>query len=595
MTGPDLSSISRSLQRHPDLDTWVRIEPEGGVTLFTGKVEIGQGITTAIARIGAEELDVALERMTVRTADTAEGPNELYTAGSMSMEDSGNAVRQAAAEARRALLELAAEQLATGIDDLEVEDGTVRSRPSGRETTYWELLGGKRFRRAVTGRIAPKRPEEYRIVGKQGPSLGLRARVTGGAFVHDMELPGMLHGRVVRPPSYGAVLESADEESARAMPGVVAVVRDGSFLGIVAEREEQAVRARSALGASATWREEATLPDRETIHDRLRSRPGQSFPVVEGVAEEGPLEPAETPTNADITLEALYTRPYHMHASIGPSAALARFDRDALTVWTHSQGVSVLRLAVAQALGMKPEDVRLIHAEGAGCYGHNGADDAALDGALLARAVPGRPVLLQWTREEEHAWEPYGSAMRIEMRASLDPSGEVVDWNHDVWSNTHMARALPYGESSQLVAAWHRAEPMPAPPPRPVLGFHSGIHRNADPLYDFPRRRVVKHFVEETPLRVSSTRGLGAYANVFAIESFVDELAHAVGSDPVSFRLRHLRDERARAVIEAAAERASWRARGGGRPRTGARLCALQEQPVLRGRRGRSRGRRQDG
>jgi CO/xanthine dehydrogenase Mo-binding subunit len=561
----DAPVLSPSLDRNPDLDTWIRIDEGGRITLFTGKVELGQGIKTAVARIGAEELDVALDRIVVQTADTALGPNEFYTAGSMSMEDSGAAIRQAAAEARQLLLELAAVQLDARVDELEVEDGTVRTRASNRCTTYWELCGGKPFRRKVTGEVVPKHPDAYRIVGRPGPRLDLRAKLTGGAFVHDLELPGMLHGRVVRPPSYHAILVGADEEAVRGIPGVVALVRDGSFLGVVAEREEQAVRARDALRESARWEEHAAFPPPDELHEHLMSQPAHSTLVVDGVEREGPVDPIEDPDDAAITLEATYTRPYHMHASIGPSAALAQQSNGEMTIWTHSQGVSVLRLSLAQALDMKPGEIRVIHAEGPGCYGHNGADDAALDAALLASAVPGRPVLLQWMRDDEHTWEPYGPAMVVTTHASLDADATVIDWNHDVWSTTHMGRPLPYGDCSQLVAAWHRKKPMPPPPPRASQGFHAGIHRNADPVYSFPRRRVVKHFVQDTPLRVSSTRSLGAYANVFAIESFMDELADAAGVDPLAFRLRVLDDARARAVLEAAAERAGWRVgRGGG-------------------------------
>jgi CO/xanthine dehydrogenase Mo-binding subunit len=480
----------------------------------------------------------------------------------MSIEESGAALRQAAAEARELLVRLASERLGVPTSDLEVEDGTVQARGSDRHTTYWELLGGKRFGRPVTGEAVPKQPDTYRIVGKPGCRLDLRAKVTGGAFLHDMELPGMLHGRVVRPPSYRATLVSVDEPGVRRMPGVVEVVRDGSFLGVVAAREEQVVRAREALRESARWEEQAALPDGEELYENLRSQPTRSFLVVDGVGQEGPVDAAEDPTEAAVTREATFYRPYHMHASIGPSAALARVEDEKLTVWTHSQGVSLLRLSLAQALNRTPEEIRVIHAEGAGCYGHNGADDAALDAALLASAVPGRPVRLQWMREDEHAWEPYGSAMVVKIRGSLDAGGRVIGWNHEVWSHTHMGRPLPYGDRSQLVAAWHRAEPIEAPRPQPSLGYHAGIHRNADPLYRFSRRRIVKHFVENAPLRVSSTRSLGAYANVFAIESFMDELAHEAGIDPVEFRLAHVEDPRARAVIEAAARKASWRRAG---------------------------------
>ncbi|MEE8556943.1 MAG: molybdopterin cofactor-binding domain-containing protein [Myxococcota bacterium] len=558
-----MSGLPVGLERYPEIDTWVRIDPDGKVCLRTGKVEIGQGIRAALARIAAEELDVALESVTVLSAETDRGPNELYTAGSMSMETSGAAIRQVAAEARLALLELAAPQLGASLEELEVEDGRIRARGTGLETTYRELMGGKEFRRRVTGRAVPKDPAGYRIVGKPGPRLDLEGKLLGEGFVHDLELPGMLHGRVVRPPSYGASLQSVDEEDVRRIPGVVEVVRDGSFLGVCAEREEQAVRAADRLRQSARWHEPATLPAQSDLENFLRTEPAQSFPIVDGRGQELEVPPIEEPPGVATTLEATYFRPYHMHGSIGPSAAVARFEAGRLTVWTHSQGIHLLRLSLAQVLGAEPDTVRVLHRDGAGCYGHNGADDAALDATLLARAVPDRAVRLQWSREDEHTWEPYGPAMVVRLRASLDAASQVVDWNHDVWSNTHMGRPLPYGNASGLVAAWHLDEPKPRPEPRADLGFHSGSHRNADPLYGFPRRRIVKHLVWNAPLRVSSTRGLGAYANVFAIESFMDELADAAGIDPLTFRLAALEDPRARAVLEAAAERAGWRAEVG--------------------------------
>jgi CO/xanthine dehydrogenase Mo-binding subunit len=247
-----------------------------------------------------------------------------------------------------------------------------------------------------------------------------------------------------------------------------------------------------------------------------------------------------------------------MHASLGPSAAVAQLVEGKLTVWTHSQGVYPFRTALAQVLRMPEDDIRTIHVDGPGCYGHNGADEAALDAALLARAVPGRPISLKWTRADENAWEPYGAATVIKMQGSLDAGGDIVDWNHDVWGYSHIGRARGGGDTSGLLAAWYLAEPFARPKPRPIMAPQVGIHRNADPLYTFPRRRIVEHFLPDSPLRVSALRGLGSYANVFAIESFVDELAHAAGVDPVQFRLRYLEDERARAVIEAAADKAGW-------------------------------------
>src|SRR5581483_2645150 len=502
-----MSELPPSLARQPDLDLWIRIDPEETITLFTGKVEIGQGLKAAIARIGAEELDVALDRVRVSTADTAHGLNELFTVGSQSMEESGTSMRQAAAEARRRLLALAAAKLEAPLDQLHVRDGTVSVRGGDRRTTYWELLGGRRFDRAATGEAAPKPPSDHRIVGRPARRSDVVGLVTGTKrYVQDLVRPGMLHARVLRPPSPKAELLALDDAPVRDMPGGVQVLRDGSFVAVVAAREEQAVRALVALRERSRWRESETLPPSDDLAAWLVAQARRSFRVIDGVATDAPDAPLERSAEATTTLAATYTRPYQMHGSIGPSAALAEWRDGELTVWSHSQGVFVIRAALAQALAVDVAQVRAIHVEGPGCYGHNGADDVALDAALVARAVPGRPVLLKWTREDEHAWEPYGPAMVVEVAASLDASGRLLDWTHETWSNTHMARPIPHGDRSALVAAWHRAQPMPAPAPQPMTFYHAGIHRNADPLYAIPRRRIVKHFVEPHPLRTSALR-----------------------------------------------------------------------------------------
>jgi CO/xanthine dehydrogenase Mo-binding subunit len=553
--------ISPSLERNPDLDTWLRVDAAGTVTVFTGKVELGQGIKTALARIAADELDVALARVRVHTADTAEGPNELLTVGSNSLEESGAALRVVAAQARAQLLGLAAAELGAPVAALEVDDGTVRAPGVARTTSYFELFGGKRFECKVTGDARPKRPDEYRILGRPGERIGMEDIVTGRTvYVQDLRLPGMLHARVLRPPSLGAHLVELDDGEVRRLPGVEAVVRDGSFVAVVAGKASQAVAALKRLRGAARWTEEPRLPEQAQLFADLRAAQPKSFPVVDGTAIEAPVPAVATPPGAAHTLRASYTRPFHMHGSIGPSAALAHEVDGQLTVWSSTQGASLLRVTLAQALGIDAERVRVIHVVGPGCYGHNGADDVALDAALLARALPGRPVHVQWTRADEHAWEPYGPAMVVDLQASLDEHGLVIDWNHDVRSFTHVSRAIPHGPlTSGLLAAWHRAAPLSRPTPRPMLGYHVGIHRNADPLYTFPHRRVVKHFVEGSPFRTSSLRALGAYANVFAIESFIDELADAAGLDPLELRLRQLADPRAREVLVAAAERLGWR------------------------------------
>lgn len=556
--------LPRSLQNTPDLDAWLHFEDDGeSITVFTGKVELGQGIATALAQIVAEELDVNVARLRVVAGDTARTPDEGGTTGSMSLQTSGPALRLAAAEARHILLERAFEELeADSPAALVVEDGLIRDPASGRQTTYWKLVGGQRFGERITGRARPKSATEHAVVGRRAGRLKLADIVTGQpTFVHDMALPNMVHGRVLRPPGYHYRLLSVDVSAVLRMPGVLQVVRDGSFLGVTAEGEAQAVAARDALRETATWQREEELPAGESIFELLIQQPSRARPVIEGTALDEAVPDPHPPGEGGRTLSATYARPYHMHGALGPSAAVALMDGGKLTIWCHSQAVFMLQAAVAQVLGMDAGDVRVIHVEGAGCYGHNGADDAALDAALLARAVPGRPVLLQWMRDDEHAWEPYGPAMVIRLSGSVDDTGTITDWRHDVWSYPQVGRPRATGEDTAgFIAAWHLANPFARPQPRQILGSHFGAYRNADPLYTFPRQ-VVDHFVAGSPLRTSSLRALGAYANVFALESFMDELALGAGQDPLAFRLAHLDDERARAVLQAAAGKAGWQAR----------------------------------
>jgi CO/xanthine dehydrogenase Mo-binding subunit len=476
-----LTSWSPSLERNPRLDSWIHIQATGRITIFTGKVELGQGIKAALARIAAEELDVALDRIEVETADTDRGPNELYTAGSGSVEESGNAIRQAAASARALLLERAAQALRVPRKDLRVEDGCIHSE-GGPRTSYWELFGDRNFGCDVSRTVQPKPFASYRVVGTPEPRPDLRELVTGRTrFAADLEMPGMVYGRVVRPPSRHAALIAVDRDALRATPGLLATLIDGRFLGVIAEREEQAIRAQQTLRDACRWEETDSLPPEDRIFECLIAGPHESLHIVEGAGVEGPIPAIEIPEAASVTHSARYQRPYHMHASIGPAAAMARLSAGKLTVWTSSQGIHLLRLALAQVLKMPADDIRVIHAPGPGCYGHNGADDAALDAVLLARALPERPVLLQWTREDEHAWEPYGPAMVVDLQAGLDERGQVVAWSHDVYSNTHMGRPLPYGDRSNLLGAWLRDPPMPPPNPRPESSTWWSTRRCASP------------------------------------------------------------------------------------------------------------------
>jgi nicotinate dehydrogenase subunit B len=535
-----------SLKGAPYLDSWIRIDADGGVTIFTGKAELGQGFKTAFQQIAAEELDVPFASLKLVTADTSRTANEGYTSGSNSTKDSGTAVQHAAAQVRALLIAEAGRRFELQVEMLKTKDGAVIA-PDGRQLTYGELVADQMLHVRAEAKSKLKDPATYQVVGQPIRRVDIPAKVTGGAaYVQDMRLPGMVHARVVRPPGYGAELIALDTSAIEKMPGVVKVVRDGNFLAVVATKEYQAVKAMRALSSAATWKETAKLPKQDQLPDMLISLPSRDETIYQQ------SNPSATGAR---TIEAKYTRPYQAHGSIGPSCAVAQSVDGTMTVWTHTQGVFPDRQGIAEMLRVPPASVRLIHVEGSGCYGHNGADDAAADAALIARALPGVPVRVQWMREQEHAWEPYGPAMVTKLKASLDGNGKIADWNFDVWTNTHSMRP---GGAGSMLAAQHMALPFALPEPKPLPLPEGGGDRNAIPIYKFPNAKVVHHFIPAMPLRISAMRALGAYHNVFSIESFMDELAALAGADPVEFRLKHLDDARGRAVIEKAAQAFGW-------------------------------------
>jgi len=527
------------------LDSWIRIDGEGAITVFTGKAELGQGVKTALIQIAAEELEVPPDAITLVTADTGRTPNEGFTAGSQSMQNSGTAIRNAAAQVRALLIGEAAQRLNVAPETLHAADQSVG------QFSYGELAAAIDLHVEAQPDAPLKSSADFKIMGQAFPRVDIPGKVTGGvAYVQDLRPRDMLHARVVRPPSPGASLASLDASSVKAMPGVKAVIQDGNFLAVVAEGEFQAIQAMRALAAAAKWDERATLPAKSDIPALLRALERQ----VGTVAQTGSVV---IPADAKV-FKAQFTRPYMMHGSIGPSCALAVMDGDVLTVWSHTQGVYPDRKAIAEMLAMPPDNVRVIHAEGSGCYGHNGADDAAADAAVIAHALPGQPIRVQWMREQEHSNEPYGPAMMMEVEAALDTDGMISTWYYDLWSNTHSTRP---GGAGALLAARHIAKAFPPEPAEMEITPSGNGDRNADPLYTFPNRRVLWHFLPDMPVRVSALRSLGAYANVFALESFLDDLALEANADPVAFRLRHLEDQRAQKVIQEAAERFGWERR----------------------------------
>ena len=515
----------------------IRFERDRTVWIASGKVELGQGINTALAQIAAEELDVAFERVRIVPPSTAHSPDEGYTSGSMSVQEGGKGIREACVQARAALLTHAAELLGAPVGELAVDDGTITAK-NGSSVTYWECAAEAGEAPPAGAGVKPSGPAK--VVGKSAPRIDLPAKVAGKpAYVQDMTLPGMFFARIVRPSRPFSKLLSLPELNSKE----IILVRDGSFVGVLAEREELAIAAAAKLRAKAVWKES---PVPEDFHGWLR----------QNVTSRTILKEIQGSPPAGKSISASYSKPFIAHASIGPSCAIAKLKDGKLEVWTHSQGIFGLRHELSVVLQMKLEDIVVNHAEGAGCYGHNGADDVALDAALLARAANGRPVKLQWMREDEFAWEPYGPAMALDLEARLDASGSIVSWKHELWSNGHTNRPGRSPKPS-LIAARHLEKAFDfAPAVDPALP-PEGAGRNAIPLYDFPDLQVVKHYVRETPRRASSLRALGAYGNVFAIESFMDELATEAGADPLEFRLKHLKDPRARAVLEALKD--SWR------------------------------------
>jgi nicotinate dehydrogenase subunit B len=548
-----MSDLPGSLKTNPRLARWLAIRREGRVEVHSGKVELGQGITTALAGIVAEELEVAAHRIVMVRATTAGSPNEGFTSGSLSVQDSGSALRAVCAETRDIYLHAAAQKLEVAVGDLDVRDGEIQVRgvPALR-TSYWELADPALLDRDASGRVSPKRPHSQREEDLPA-RIDLPDKVMGRpAFLQDMQLPGLLHARIAHPPSPGAALQEVDAAVVEALPGVVRVVRDGSFLAVIAQGGHEANRALRKLKSVARWSERETLPDMNDLPAFLRSQPAETSVVDE--------KKADAPTTPARSFAASYARPYLAHASIGPSCGVARWDADGakVEVWTHAQGVYPMQRDLALLLRIAPEAITVSHVPGAGCYGHNGADDAAVDAALVARAVPGQPVQVLWTREDELSCAPFGAAMAVDLRASVDAQGRIVEWEHEIWSNGHSMRP-----GRMPVPVFHAA-PLLADPFPPQVSLNvpvstgAGAERNSIPNYAFAQHRVVNHRLLTMPLRTSSLRSLGAHCNVFAAESFLDEIAHEIGTDALEFRLRHLADPRGRAVLEEVARMCGW-------------------------------------
>ena len=546
----ELQKVSVSLAVNPKLSSWINFA-EGKVIVSPGKVEIGQGIVTALAQIAADELDVDISRIEMVRAATPASPNEGVTSGSLSVQHSGRAIRFACAEVRQIFLNAAAERLGVAPDVLTITDGNIAG-PGNVSTSYWELAGDISLDRDATAGAQPKSSAQRTLAGHSLQRLDIPDKVFGRPrFIQDSAPPGTLHGRVLRAELALARLIELNEERARKVEGLVAIVHDGNFAGVVCETEAAAEAAVTALRKGAKWSSSAALPDEDGLAEWLKQQPAVSTVIAS--------KNAAAPAPVARTIKRQYHRPYIAHGSIAPSCAMAQWDGDIVRVWTHSQGVYNLRSDLALVFKLPRENITVEHMEGAGCYGHNGADDVALDAALLAKATPGRTVRVQWSRADEMSHAPFGAAMAIEIEAGLDSDGEIASWRHTIWSNGHTARP-GRAEQPTLLAASELAAPFPRAislDPPPASG--GGSDRNSVPLYDFPAWHIEAHRLTVMPVRTSALRTLGAQGNTFAIESLLDEIAVDRGEDPVAFRLRHLTDPRSRDVIQAAARRANWK------------------------------------
>jgi CO/xanthine dehydrogenase Mo-binding subunit len=553
-----MSALPPVLAAQPRLDRWIGFEDQGHVRVATGKVEIGQGIVTALAQIAAEELEVDPARVRMISGRTDAAPNEGITAGSMSIETSGAALRTVAAEVRALFLAEAGRRLSCDPATLSLSDGRVLR--DGRDTglDYWRLKEGVDLSGDATGTVPPRTPLAYSIVGQVFPRLDLAERLTGAPFVHDFSLPGLLHARVMRQPWPGAELQGVDETAVRRAGDGVEMVRIDDFLAVAAPDEHVAQRAYEAAKRTAEWTGGRRWSAADADPRHLQTLGAEARPVI----REGAAVPEPAPAGS-VRVEAEYSRPYLSHASIGVCCAVAWLDGGRMTVWSHTQGPYPLRNAVARGLNLEREGVTVIHLPGAGTYGHNGADDAAFDAALVAQALPGRPVRVLWSRADEIGAAPVGAAMVVRLSAAIAADGPPADWSYTVWSPPH-ARRPGLGPAQNLIAAKAiRRFPEDPEADEIPIGGGGGALRNGEAAYDFAQAMTLC-FVRRPPIFTSALRTLGAHANVFAIESFMDELAAAAGRDPVEFRLAFTSDPRARRVIETAAAMADWPSRGAG-------------------------------
>jgi nicotinate dehydrogenase subunit B len=521
------------------VESFLAINPDGTVTVFSGKVDLGTGLRTALTQMVADELDVGFSKVTLIQGDTDLTPDQGVTFGSLSIQNGGAQLRQAAATARRALLIEAGRRFKVPPESLRIEDGIVHP-PQGEALPLAALLGKQGLSLKLDKTAPLKAPKDFKLVGKSQARLDIPDKITGQfTYMQDFVLPGMYHGRVIRPPALGATLLSIDEASIADIPGIVKVVRQENFLGIVAKTEWAAIRGSRRL--TATWSEWSGLPSRAELWDHVRRTK-----IVKDDVTGNTGDSAKALGEAKQRLTATYDFAIHTHGSIGPSCAVAQFDGDHLTCWSASQATHNLRKQLAAMFSFKDEQVRCIYIDGSGCYGRNGHEDAAADAALLARAV-NAPVRVQWMRADEHGWDPKGPPTLLDMRAGLDANGKITAWESELF--------IPNGAAGfvALVGADHAG--------LNSLGTLSpgGVIQDLAIPYVIDNVKTTAHRLESTPFKPAWIRSPGRMQNSFANESFFDEIAAHAKTGPLEARLRYLQDERGRELLERLATLSAWR------------------------------------
>jgi CO/xanthine dehydrogenase Mo-binding subunit len=520
------------------VDGFVAIDRKGLVTVYSGKVDLGTGTDTALTQMAAEELGVPMGRVKLVTGDTLLTPDQGPTYGSLTIQNGGVQVRQACATAREALLDAAAQRLGVARTELTVSNGTIGAR-SGKRVGYGELIGERNLQIKLDPKAPTKDPSTYTIVGKPVARLDIPEKMSGRfTYMQDFKVPGMVHARVVRPAGMKSTLEKWNDAECKKIPGYVGTVRKGNFLAVVARDEWAAVKAARALDAG--WSKWEGLPEKAKLWDYVRATKVAKDEVFQNVGNTAPVL-----AGAAKTFRATYDFAVHTHGSMGPSCAIAEFKDGKLTVWTASQATHLLRKQLARMFDMAELNVRCIYLEGSGCYGRNGHEDAAADAALIAKEV-GKPVRVQWSRADEHGWDPKGPPTLLDYRGALDASGNVAAWESEVFipdRPSQIAVTLVAADLANL----------------PKEGAHPGnIHQGLAIPYALPNVKTTAHWLAETPFRPSWIRTPGRMQNSYGNECFLDELAAAAGVDPLEYRIRNLKDARGIECLERLRKVAKW-------------------------------------